>query len=69
MKKRNGTILALGLASLALSAAATATSLAKGAMMTKAEDTLVYTLDTTGSLKGTNNSYAENCDVISDGVA
>lgn len=38
MKKRNGTILALGLASLALSVAATATSLAKGAMMTKAED-------------------------------
>ena len=68
MKKRNGTILALGLASLALSVAATATSLAKGAMMTKAEDTLVYTLDTTGSLKGTNNSYAGNCDITSDGV-
>ena len=68
MKKRNGTILALGLASLALSVAATATSLAKGAMMTKAEDTLVYTLDTTGTLTGSNNSYAGNCDITSDGV-
>ena len=68
MKKRNGTILALGLASLALSVAATATSLAKGAMMTKAEDPLAYTLETTGTLQGTNDAYAGNCDITSDGV-
>lgn len=69
MKKRNGTILVLGLASLALSVAATATSFAKGAMMTKAEDTLAYTLDTTdSSSKGTNNSYARNCDVTFENI-
>ena len=29
---------------------------------------VLYTLDTTGSLKGTNNSYAGNCDIESDGI-
>ncbi len=67
MKKRTGTILVLGLASLALSVAATATSLTKSAMMTKAENTLAYTLDTT-AVAGSNNSYTGNCDVTVDGI-
>lgn len=30
--------------------------------------TLLYTLDSTGSLKGSNNSYAGNCDIEADGI-
>lgn len=68
MKKRNGTTLALGLTSLALSIAAFAgASLTKGAMQAKAADTLAYTLDTT-AVTGSNNSYTGNCDVTVDGI-
>ena len=35
---------------------------------TKAAAAPVYTLDTTGSLKGSNNSFAGNCDITSGGV-
>lgn len=30
--------------------------------------TLLYTLDSTGSLQGSNNSYAGNCDIEADGI-
>ncbi len=33
-----------------------------------AQDSPFYTLDATGSLKGTNNSYAGNCDIESGGI-
>lgn len=32
------------------------------------EPTVLYTLDATGTLQGTNNSYAGNCDIKSDGI-
>ena len=35
---------------------------------TKAAAAPVYTLDTTGSLQGSNNSFARNCDITSGGV-
>lgn len=35
---------------------------------TKAAAAPVYTLDTTGSLQGSNNSFARNCDIASGGV-
>lgn len=33
-----------------------------------AEPRVLYTLDTTGSLQGSNNSYAKNCDIEVDGI-
>lgn len=68
MKKRNGTTLALGLTSLALSIAAFAgASLTKGAMQAKAEDTPFYTLDTT-KVKGSNSAYDKTEDVTVEGI-
>ena len=32
------------------------------------DEVVYYTLDTTGSLQGTNNSYTGNCDILSDGI-
>ncbi len=32
------------------------------------DETLLYTLDSTGSLQGSNNSYAGNCDIDADGI-
>ena len=32
------------------------------------EESVVYTLDTTGSLQGSNNNYASSCDIANDGV-
>ena len=32
------------------------------------DEVVYYTLDTTGSLQGTNNSYTGNCDISSDGI-
>lgn len=38
------------------------------AMFSFAQETVVKELDTTGSLRGSNSSYAGNCDVESDGI-
>lgn len=38
------------------------------AMFSFAQETVVKELDTTGSLTGSNNSYAGNCDVVADEV-
>lgn len=38
------------------------------AMFSFAQETVVKELDTTGSLRGQNNSYAGNCDVVADEV-
>lgn len=35
---------------------------------TSGETTVLYTLDATGTLQGTNNSYAGNCDIESEGI-
>lgn len=38
------------------------------AASTGGEPTVLYTLDATGTLQGTNNSYTGNCDIKSDGI-
>ncbi len=48
--------------------AATATCTVTVVSSGTVEPTLQYTLDTTGSLQGSNNSYAGNCDITSDGI-
>ena len=47
--------------------AATATGTTTSGGSTGGEPTVLYTLDTS-SLTGTNNSYADNCDIESDGI-
>ena len=34
----------------------------------KAEETVVHTIDTTGTLQGSNNTYTSNCDVTVEGI-